>query len=99
MRCAFDELPTAHGGLHNPVVWIGGGTRVGGVHVPIKRQLWVLSTDLRNRLRELCLHCRGGGAGITAQVNIDFGCCCRERRLVRPATPDRRDGALRRAKT
>ena len=39
MRCAFDELPTAHGGLDDPVVWISVGTWVCGVHIPVKRQL------------------------------------------------------------
>ena len=37
MRCAFDELPTAHGGLDDPVVWISVGTWVCGVHIPVKR--------------------------------------------------------------
>src|SRR5262245_38387717 len=99
MRGAFDEFPTAHGRLHDPVVWLSVRTWVGGVHVPVKRQLPVLRTDLCDCFSELRFHRRGGGAGITAQVDIDLRCRRGKCWLVGPATTDRRNGALGGAET
>src|SRR5256885_16603072 len=95
MRRALNELPAAHGGLHNPMLGIGVGTGIGGIHLPVEREFRMPGTNLVHSLSKLGFHRSRGRAWIAPHVDVDFGCRRRKGRLVGPTTTNRRNGALR----
>ena len=63
MRCAFDELPTTHGGLHDPVVWISMRTGIRGT-CPSQASTPSAAHDLGDGFSELRLTAAGEVRGL-----------------------------------
>src|SRR5262249_45807455 len=94
MRRALDELPAAHSGLHNPMLGIGVGARIGCIHLPVEGEFWMSGTDLTQSLGKLGFHLSRGRTWIAPHVDVNLGSRRRKGRLVRPATTNGRDRAL-----